>query len=77
MIDPVGMTLRDWADSVVLSTSDAWSVGTLQDEADWQSWAVTFVRAPPFAQQAVPDPYMFSNWRDWAQRAYPMLEVTV
>lgn len=74
MIDPRGMTLRDYADSLVLSVDAAWSFGKLEDEADWQSWAVGFVRANNFAQQLPPNPYMFSNWRDWAERAYTMLE---
>jgi hypothetical protein len=75
MINPIGMTLRDWADSVILTTSDAWSFGKLKDEDNWQDWAVGFVRAANFAQQVVPDPYKFTDWRDWAMRAYPMLEV--
>jgi hypothetical protein len=51
------------------------SVSRLEDEARWQDWAIGFVRASPFTQQAIPDPYQFADWRDWAERAYPMLEV--
>lgn len=76
MINPVGMTLKDWADSIVLSVGDAWSFGKLLDENDWQNWAVGFVRASNFTQRVVPDPYEFDDWRDWAMRAYPMLEGT-
>jgi hypothetical protein len=76
MINPVGMTLRDWADSVILVSGSAWSFGKLQDEERWQDWAVGFVRAASFAPQVIPDPYGFSNWRDWAMRVYPMLEVS-
>jgi len=75
MINPVGMTLRDWADSVILSVGDAWSFGKLKDEERWQDWAIGFVRASHFTQQVVPDPYQFTDWRDWAMRAYTMLEV--
>lgn len=74
MIDPRNMTLRDWADSVILSIGDAWSFGRLDDESRWRDWAVAFVRASGFAGQNVPDPYGFSDWREWAMRAYPMLE---
>ena len=76
MIDPRGMTLFDWADSVILSVGDAWSFGRLDDENSWQDWATGFVRASPFSQRVVPDPYQFADWREWAMRAYPLLEGT-
>jgi len=74
MIDPRGLSLRDWCDSVILSNGDAWSFGRLTDESMWQDWAAGFVRASPFAQRAVPDPYQFTDWREWAMRSYTMLE---
>jgi|DEB0MinimDraft_6_1074348.scaffolds.fasta_scaffold265643_2 hypothetical protein len=73
-IDPRGMSLLDWADSVVLSSSDTWDFGRLDDPESWQDWAVGLVRASPFTQRVLPDPYQFTDWRDWAMRAYPMLE---
>jgi hypothetical protein len=74
MIDPRGMGLIDWADSVILSVGDAWSFGRLDDENEWQGWATGFLRATPFSRRVVPDPYQFDDWREWAMRAYPMLE---
>jgi hypothetical protein len=68
------MGLRDWADSVILDLGDAWSFGTLKDEARWQEWAANIVRASTFAQQVLPNPYQFNDWREWAMRVYPMLE---
>lgn len=76
MIDPRGMTLRSWCDAVILAVADTWDFGVLLDENQWQSWAVGLVRAPPFAQRILPDPYQFSDWREWAMRVYPMLEGT-
>ena len=72
MIDPHGMTVLDWSDSVILALDSAWSIPRLDDEERWQDWGVTLLRA--FAQRAIPDPYEFTDWRDWAMRAYPMLE---
>jgi hypothetical protein len=74
MINPVGMTLLQWADAVILAGGDAWSFGKLTDESAWQDWAAGFVRATPFTQRTVPNPYQFDDWREWAQRVYPMLE---
>jgi hypothetical protein len=68
------MDLLDWADSTIASLNVSWNFGQLTDPAEWQEWAVGFVRAPEFAQRVLPDPFQFSDWRDWAMRAYPMLE---
>jgi hypothetical protein len=72
MIDPVGMTLRDWADSTILSLRDAWLLPRLDDEERWQDWGVTLLRE--FANESLPNPYFFSDWREWAQRVYPYIE---
>lgn len=74
-VNPYGMSLRDWADSVILTANDAWAFGRLDDETKWQEWAVGFVRASNFAQRVPPDPYQFNDWREWAMRMYPILEV--
>ncbi len=74
MIDPRNMSLLDWADSVLLDNGDAFSFGKLVDPERWQEWAVAFVAAQPFASQGVPDPYQFTDWREWAMRSYTMLE---
>ena len=74
MIDPRGMTVQEYFDSLLLSVPDVWAFGALLDPDKWQDYAVGFVRAPFMAQRALPDPYQFSDWREWAMRAYPMLE---
>jgi hypothetical protein len=76
MIDPRGMGLIDWADSLILSVGDAFAFGRLDDETEWQGWATSFLRATPFTQRTLPDPYQFDDWREWAMRVYPMLEGT-
>lgn len=74
MIDPRGLTLKEWADAVVLSIDDAWSFGRLDDEGRWQDWAVGLLRALPTSDRVIPDPYQFDDWREWAMRVYQMLE---
>jgi len=32
------------------------------------------LKASPFSTRAVPDPYQFDDWREWAMRVYPLLE---
>lgn len=74
MINPIGMNVTEWADAVVLDNGGAFGFGKLLDENQWQEWAASFVRAQPFAQRGVPDPYQFDDWREWAMRSYTMLE---
>lgn len=76
MIDPRNMSLQDWADSVILSVTDVWDFGKIVDD-NWQDWAKSFVVASGYSQRNVPDPYQFDDWREWAMRAYPMLEANV
>ena len=74
MINPYGMELRDWADSVIGALTRQWDAAPLEDPARWQDWAVGLVRAPTLEQRVLPDPFQFSDWREWALLAYPMLE---
>lgn len=73
-VDPRGLTLRDWADSVVLSVPNSWLLGRLDDESRWQDWATGLVRAGNLNQRNLPNPYNFTDWKMWAMRVYPMLE---
>lgn len=73
MIDPRGLGLHEWADALLLVVNDVSTIGRLLGD-DWQPWAVGIVRSQPFVQRVLPDPYQFTDWRDWAMRVYPMLE---
>lgn len=64
---PVGITLIDWANQVVLDLDRFGAFGKLNNENDWQRWAVQFV-ASPSIDRMIPNPYQFKNWRDWAER---------
>ena len=74
IVDPRGLTLTQYADAVTLSANSAWSLGRLDDESKWQDWATGLLRAAQLTAQNVPNPYFFTDWREWAMRAYPMLE---
>lgn len=74
MIDPRHMELLDWAASVIGALNAQWDAAPLTDPDKWQEWAVGLLRAPTTEQRVLPDPFQFSDWREWAMRAYPMLE---
>jgi hypothetical protein len=73
IIDPRGMSIQQWFDAVILDTGSDWAFGKLLDD-DWQEFATGFVRAPPFVQRTLPDPYRFDDWREWAMRTVTMME---
>lgn len=74
MISPLNLTLQQWADAVIQTLGSNWQLGTYVDGTDWRQYVVGFVRAPSTAQRILPDPWQFSDWREWAMRAAPMLE---
>lgn len=49
------------------------------EQPDWAAHtnSSSEVNACGYSQRNVPDPYQFTDWREWAQRAYPMLEATI
>lgn len=63
---PTAMSMSDWADQVVLDLDNFGSFGKLLDQ-DWQSWAVQFLNNPSLTNN-IPSPYMFSEWKHWAER---------
>jgi hypothetical protein len=73
MIDPRNLSLQQWADATILSLNSGWPFGRYTG-GDWRDYLVSFVRAPPMAQRVLPDPHKFSDWREWAMRAAPMIE---
>lgn len=74
MIDPQGLSIQQWSDAVISDINTSWPLGVLQSEDAWQEWATGLVRAPELAQRVLPDPYGFSDWRAWAERAAPLME---
>ncbi len=64
---PKYMKLQDWADQVVLDLDIYGSFGKLQDETDWQNWAVQFLNNSSLGRNP-PSPYSYDNWQDWADR---------
>jgi hypothetical protein len=66
---PVGIELKDWADSLIIDF-DAYGVSQpLDDVTQWQDWAMQYVRATNLVED-FPDPYSYAvtEWRDWAER---------
>lgn len=64
---PIGMQLIDWADQIALDLDPYGAFGRLDNEAEWQDWAMQFIKNSSLKEN-FPLPYNFDNWRDWAER---------
>lgn len=70
---PTGMGLRDWADQVALDLDPFGAFGRLDDDSNWQNWAMQFLNNMSLKEN-FPVPYNFENWREWAERFCQTLE---
>ena len=64
---PTHMSLFDWANQVALDLDSYGALGRLDNEAEWQAWAMQFLNNTTLGRN-LPDPYGFADWRDWAER---------
>lgn len=74
IVDPRGMDLRLWADSIVFDLEEFGPLGRLENESEWQDWAAGIIGVNGISQQNPPSPYQFDDWREWSARFYEMVE---
>ena len=65
---PVIIGLQDWADQIVLDLDAYGPIPRLENEDEWQEWAVAFCVISGISQKNPPSPLLFSDWREWASR---------
>lgn len=68
MIDPRGLSVRQWCDSTALDLSGLMTVPVLLKEEDWERWATTVSSSTEISVYHPPDPRGFKDWREWAMR---------
>lgn len=64
--DPRNHTFDSWASLMV----EAYAGQQLQipsEDMDWKDWAVGLKAIDVFTNEAIPGPYIYENWQDWAQ----------
>lgn len=64
--DPRYHTWDSWA-SLMVEAYGAQQLAIPKDETDWQSWAAGLKAIDIFENEAIPGPYAFTNWQEWAQ----------
>ena len=64
---PVGIGLKDWANCLITDFIAFGAFDPLDDETKWLDWATQFLNATNLIED-FPDPYMYDDWREWAER---------
>ena len=64
--DPRGHSFESWSSLMV----DAYAAQQLEinvSEKNWQDFAVGLMAISNLQENAIPNPYIYKNWSDWAQ----------
>lgn len=61
-------TFRDWADYSYPDLERYGAIAKVTDDSDWQNWAAGLLSLNGIAAVGAPNPYQFSDWREWAMR---------
>ena len=64
--DPRFHTWDSWA-SLMCEAYAAQQRSTPTGEENWKSWAAGLKAIDVFENEAIPGPYVYENWQDWAQ----------
>ena len=61
--DPRYHTFESWSSLMC----EAYSTQQLAiPDGDWQTWAASLKAIDVFSNEAIPGPYVYDNWQDWA-----------
>jgi hypothetical protein len=74
IVDPRGMDIQYWADTLCLDLDEYAVIPQLSDPLKWQDWAAGLISISGISQQNPPSPYFYDDWREWAYRFYEMLD---
>jgi hypothetical protein len=64
--DPRYHTWDSWA-SLMCEAYAGQQLGIPAGEEQWQSWAASLKAIDLFVNEGIPGPYIYDNWKDWAQ----------
>lgn len=68
MIDPRGLSVFQWCDGTALDLSGLLVIPKIEDEREWERWAITISSNTEISPFHPPDPRGFTDWREWAMR---------
>ncbi len=69
MIIPVGISLLDWAASLLIDFPND-NIPILYNEEEWKDWGDSVIFGPTFSSLNAPSTKFYDNWQDWAFALY-------
>lgn len=69
MVDPRGMDLLGWADSLQVDFPDD-DIPILTEPNNWRTWGNDLTACQTFADNNPPDTNDYDDWFTWAQQVY-------
>lgn len=73
-INPTGLTVTDWCDSMSFVLSTVMTPQKLLDPEEWKPWARNVIQSPALAVFNPPNPDDFDRWDEWADRFNQAIE---
>lgn len=73
--DPRFQTWDHWA-SLMCETYGSQNLEIPSGEENWKGWAVGFIGIDLFSRDAMPNPYHFAEWQEWATAVNNTLSVS-
>jgi len=67
--DPRYHTFDSWA-SLMCEAYGGQQLEIPQGEATWKNWAVGLKGIDLFVNEAIPSPYIYNDWQEWAEAVY-------
>ena len=67
MIIPVNMTVIEWTDQMTEYVDQYGDIIKRSDPNDWQFWALSVILSNEQWEAQVPNPFDYSDWREWAE----------
>jgi len=68
ILDPRGLSVMQWTDFMTNELIGFSQPPRLDDPLSWRTWALTVCQSPRIAAFSPPNPFQFSDWREWAER---------
>lgn len=73
-IDPRGLTVIEWTDSMVFPLLDLARPSRLDNPDAWHEWALQVIQSPMVSDLNPPDPRGYATWQEWAIRFNQVLQ---